>query len=413
MGRAPIKVEQQQEEEGDEEEEEEEVTIIDITPSRPIPAARKRSWGAEGPPGEGDRRLPPGGPPVTSPIQPRPTSDGCPRALVRRGLGPGTASVLCLQAGEHTGAPSSTPRNHSSGPWWVLQACHPSRAGSHSGCCDQSLGRAPGMWAWCQPHPGDSQACLWQVHWVPPSGPHHPKTSAPDTSSPILWSPSSPGSSHPGLVFVSPYMGTGSATPEALKERLLSEVPLERQSGRWHTRCTCPVVVWALTDSQFQEAHELLAAVGRWQVPAWDYVHNPDHPKRADKAKSMHFPCPQLGCPKVLIQVFGPQGALLVGTYRGKDRPTVRLPLGSLQQHFSLRRSPGHDPQHSVDWGGQGVLKTVALLQGLQVRFPLSPHPKENAVRVTFIRTGVRTWGGHRTRVPVLLYYCYFVYIKK
>ena len=71
MGRAPIKVERQQEEEGDEEEEED-VTIINITPSRPIPAARKRSWGGEGPPGEGDHGLPPGGSLVTSPAGPDP-----------------------------------------------------------------------------------------------------------------------------------------------------------------------------------------------------------------------------------------------------------------------------------------------------------------------------------------------------
>ena len=53
-------------------EEEEDVTIVSITPSRPTPAARKRSQGAEGPPGEGDRRLPLGGPPVTSPAGPDP-----------------------------------------------------------------------------------------------------------------------------------------------------------------------------------------------------------------------------------------------------------------------------------------------------------------------------------------------------
>ena len=46
------------------------MTIVSITPSRPIPAARKRSWGVEGPPGEGDHGLPPGGPLVTSPAGP-------------------------------------------------------------------------------------------------------------------------------------------------------------------------------------------------------------------------------------------------------------------------------------------------------------------------------------------------------
>ena len=51
----------------------------------------------------------------------------------------------------------------------------------------------------------DSQACPWQVHWVPPSGPHHPKASAPGASSSSLWSPSSLGSSCPRLVLASPY----------------------------------------------------------------------------------------------------------------------------------------------------------------------------------------------------------------
>ena len=51
--------------------EEEEVTIINI-PSSPFPSARKRSWGAEVPPGQGNHGLPPGGPPVTSPAGPDP-----------------------------------------------------------------------------------------------------------------------------------------------------------------------------------------------------------------------------------------------------------------------------------------------------------------------------------------------------
>ena len=49
MGRAPMKSEQQQEEEDDED-----VTIVNVTtvtPPQPLPSARKRSQGAEGPPG--------------------------------------------------------------------------------------------------------------------------------------------------------------------------------------------------------------------------------------------------------------------------------------------------------------------------------------------------------------------------
>ena len=294
-------------EEGDKEEEED-VTIIDITPSQPVPAARKRSWGVEGPPGEGDHGLPPGGPSVTSPAGPGPASDGCPQALIRRGLGPDTTSVLRPQARQHTGAPLQHPKNLL--PWSLVGSESPPPQRSRQpfrlwwpepGWSIRDVGMVPApAWGTTRPACGRSIGSPRRGRITPRPQPLIP-------APPLFGRRAPQGAVAPDLSLSAP-MGTGSAIPEALEERLLSEVPLERQSGRWHTQCTCPVVVWAPTESQFQEAHELLAAVGRWQVPAWDYVHNPDHPKWADKAKSMRFPCPQLGCPKVLSKYLDLKG---------------------------------------------------------------------------------------------------------
>ena len=282
------------------------------------------------------------------PSQPGPTSDGCPQALVRCSLGPDPASVLCPQVGERSGAPFSTPSTCSASPWWIPKTHHPSGAGSHPGYYHQSVGGASGAWAWCQPHPGDSQTCSWQVCWVPPSGPHHSKTTAPDTCSPTLCLPSSQGAAA-DLALPAP-SDTGLATPEALEERLLSEVPLERQSGQWHTQCTRPMVVWAPTDSQFQEAHKLLAAVGRWHVPAWDYVHDPGHPKWADKAKSMRFPCPQPGCPKVLSKYLDLKGHFQCEHIGGRTAPLCDCPSGAFN---SASVFADHlDMIHNVQWVG-------------------------------------------------------------
>ena len=221
--------------------------------------------------------------------------------------------------GEHSSAPFSTPSTRSAGPWRVPKTRHPSGAGSHTGCRNQSVGGASGARAWGQPRPGDSKTCPWQVHRVPRRGRTTPRPQ-PLIPAPPLFGSQAPQGAVADLALPAP-SGTGSATPEALEERLLSEVPLERQSGRWHTRCTRPAVVWAPTDSQFQEAYELLAAVGRWHVPAWDYVHNPDHPKRADKAKSMRFPCPQPGCPKVLSKYLDLKGHFQHGNTSGVGPP--------------------------------------------------------------------------------------------
>ena len=199
--------------------------------------------------------------------------------------------------------------------------------------------------------------------------------------------------------------GTGSATPEALEERLLSEVPLERQSGQWHTRCTRLAVVWAPTDSQFQEAYELLAAVGRWHVPAWDYVHNPDHPKRADKAKfNAVSPAPTRVAPRYFPSTSTSRGTSN-GNTLGQDRPLCDCPSGAFN---SASVFADHlDMIHNVQWVGvaRGSRRLWRCLQGSQVCLPLSPRLQAKAVPVTFMRVGART-RGRRTWVPVtfLLY---------
>ena len=255
----------------------------------------------------------------------------------------------------HTGAPSSTPSTRFPGPWWVLEARHPSGAGSHPGCCDQSVGGASGVRAWCQPCPGDSQTCpdlpvaacgrsTGCPHWGHITPRPQPLIPAP----PLFGYPAPQGAVTLDLALPAA-LGTGSATPEALEERLLLEVPLKRQSGRWHTRCTCPVVVWApLTASS--GGHELLAAVGRWHVPAWDYVHDPDHPKRADKAKLMRFPCPQLGCPKVLSKYLDLKGHFQWEHIGGRTAPLCDCPSGAFN---SASVFADHlDMIHNVQWIG-------------------------------------------------------------
>ena len=166
---------------------------------------------------------------------------------------------------------------------------------------------------------------------------------------PLFGLPAPQGAVAPGLATSAP-SSTGSATPEALEERLLLEVPPQKQSGWWHTQCSRPAVVWDPTDSQFQEAYELLAAVGRWQVPAWDYVHNPDHPKCTDKAKSMHFPCPSLGCPKVLSKYLDLKGHYQREHIGGRTAPLCDCPSGAFN---SASVFADHlDLIHNVQWTG-------------------------------------------------------------
>ena len=255
-------MERQQEEEGDEEEEEE-VTIINITPSRPFPAARKRSWGAEGPPGEGDHRLPPGGPPVTSPADPEPLLMGA----LWHSLDAVSGQVQPVSSAFKWGNTQVLPPAPQETAPLV-----PGRFRKPGTPAEQAAIQAAVTRAWVE-HQGHGRGA--SPAWGTPRPARGRSTGSPHqgriTPRPQPLVPAPPVSGHraprgavtPDLSLPAP-TGTGSATPEALEERLLSEVPLERQSGRWHTRCTRPAVVWAPTDSQFQEAHELLAAVGRW-----------------------------------------------------------------------------------------------------------------------------------------------------
>ena len=348
MGRAPIKVEQQQEEEGDEEEEED-ITIVSITPSQPIPAARKRSWGVEGPPGEGDHGLPLGGPPVTSPASPDPLLMGAlghsldavsgriqpVSSVLRRGIAqvlpPAPQAPTPLVPGRFR--KPTTPAEQA-----AIQAAVTRAWVEHQGC---GRGASP-TWGTSRPAHGRSTGSPRQGHITPRPQPLIP-------APPLFGCPAPQGAVAPDLALPAP-SGTGSATPEALEERLLLEVPLERQSGQWHTRCTHPAVVWAPTDSQFQEAYELLAAVGRWHVPAWDYVHDPDHPKWADKAKSMRFPCPQPGCPKVLSKYLDLKGHFQWEHIGGRTAPLCDCPLGAFN---STSVFADHlDMIHNVQWIG-------------------------------------------------------------
>ena len=237
------------------------------------------------------------------------------------------------------------------------------------------MGGASGAWAWCQPRPGDSQTCPWQVHWFPHRGRIIPRPQPLIPAPPLFGHPAPQGAVTPDLALPAP-SGTGSATPEALEERLLSEVPLKRQSGRWHTRCTHPAVVWAPTDSQFQEAHELLAAVGRWQVPAWDYVHNLDHPKWADKAKSMRFPCPQPGCPKVLSKYLDLKGHFQWEHIGGRTAPLCDCPSGAFN---SASVFADHlDMIHNVQWIGvaRGSRRLWRCYRDCKYASPSAPTPK-------------------------------------
>ena len=222
---------------------------------------------------------------------------------------------------------------------------------------------------------------------------------------PLFGCPAPQGAVAPDLALPAP-LETGSATPEALKERLLSEVPLERQSGRWHTQCTRPVVVWAPTDSQFQEAHKLLAAVERWQVPAWDYVHDPDHPKRADKAKSMRFPCPQPGCPKVLSKYLDLKGHFQREHIGGRTTPLCDCPSGAFN---SASVFADHlDMIHNVQWIGvaRGP-EDCGAVTGIASTPPPQPPPPSKCGSSNLHANWGEDWGATILGSLLLFFYCY------
>ena len=337
MGRAPIKVERQQEEEGDEEEEERRTLPSSTSPPPdPIPAARKRSWGAEGPPGEGDHGLPPGGPPVTSPAGPDPLLMGALGHSLDVVSGWVQPVSSAFKWGNTQVLPPAPQETAPLVPGGFQKPATPAEQAAIQAAVTRAWMEHQGRGRGASPARGTPRPARGRSTGSPHRGRITPRPQPLVPAPPLFGHRAPRGAVAPDLSLPAP-MGTGSATPEALEERLLLEVPLERQSGWWHTRCTCPVVVWAPTDSQFQEAHELLAAVGRWQVPAWDYVHNPDHPKWADKAKSMHFPCPQLGCPKVLSKYLDLKGHYQREHIGGRTAPLCDCPSGAFNNLQSSR----------------------------------------------------------------------------
>ena len=90
-------------------------------------------------------------------------------------------------------------------------------------------------------------------------------------------------------------------------------------------------------------------------------------------------PVPSWGAPKSCPNIWTSRGTTS-GNISGEGPPHCATAPQEPSTVLHQCGSPGHDPQLPVDWGGQGVPKTVAMLQGSEVRFPLSPYPKENAV---------------------------------
>ena len=371
MGRAPIKAERQQEGEG---EEEEDVTIINITPSQPTPAARKRSRGVEGPPGEGDHGLPLGGPPVTSPAGPDPLLMGALGHSLDAVSGRIQPVSSTLRRGTTPVLPSAPQAPAPLVPGGFRKPATPAEQAAIQAVVTKAWVEHQGRGRGASPVRGTPRPARGRSTGSPRWGRTTPRPQ-PLIPAPPLFTSQAPQGAAAGLALPAP-SDTGSATPEALEERLLSEVPLERQSGRWHTRCTRPVVVWAPTDSQFQEAYELLAAVGRWHVPAWDYVHNPDHPKRADKAKSMRFPCPHPGCPKVLSKYLDLKGHFQREHIGGRTAPLCGCPSGAFN---SASVFADHlDMIHNVQWIGvaRGSRTLWRCYRDRKYASPSAPAPK-------------------------------------
>ena len=374
MGRVPIKVEWQQEEEGDEEEEED-ITIIDINPSRPIPAARKRSWGVEGPPGEGNHRLPPGGPPVTSPASSDPLLMGALGHSLDAVLGRVQPVSSAFKQGNTQVLPPAPQGTAPLVPGRFRMPATPAEQAAIQAAVTRAWVEHQGHGRGASPTRGTPRPACGRSTGSPCRGCITPRPQPLVPAPPLFGRRAPQGAVTPDLSLSAP-TGARSATREALEERLLWEVPLERQSGWWHTQCTRPAVVWALTDSQFQEAHELLAAVGRWQVPAWDYVHNPDYPKRADKAKSMRFPCPQPGCPKVLSKYLDLKGHYQWEHIGGRTAPLCDCPSGAFNS--ALVFADHLDMIHNVQWIGvtRGSRRLWRCYRDRKYASPSAPAPK-------------------------------------
>ena len=228
MGRAPIKAERQQEEEGDEEEED--VTIVSITPSQPIPAARKRSRGAEGPPGEGGHRLPLGGPPVTSPAGPDPLLMGALGHSLDVVSGRIRPVSSALRWGDAPVLPPAPQAPAPLVPGGFRKPATPAEQAAIQAAVTRVWVEHQGHGRGASPTRGTPRPAHGRSTGSPHRGRITPRPQPLIPAPPLFGRPAPQGAVALDLALPAP-SGTGSATPEALEERLLSEVPLERQSG--------------------------------------------------------------------------------------------------------------------------------------------------------------------------------------
>ena len=110
---------------------------------------------------------------------------------------------------------------------------------------------------------------------------------------------------------------------------------------------------------------------------SWDYVHNPDHPKWADKAKSMRFPCPQLGCPKVSSKYLDLKGHYQREHIGGRTAPLCDCPSGAFN---SASVFADHlDMIHNVQWIGvaRGSRRLWHCYRDHKYTSPSAPAPKK------------------------------------